>query len=129
MYFLGVLNLKAHHDQLSKETHYIRRVLLIPMGEQPEDEDEDEDELPKGDGILCIIICMTPEASRRLISSGRYLQSDIAFRRITGFKEFEVAGMERDTNTSEFFDMYFVVCLSNLMSAQVLYIYASLLIG
>jgi hypothetical protein len=72
---------------------------------------------------------MTPEASRQLISSRRYLQSDIAFRRITGFKEFEVAGMERDANTSEFFDGYFVVCLSNLMSAQVSYIYASLSIG
>ncbi|KAJ7776748.1 hypothetical protein B0H14DRAFT_2401533, partial [Mycena olivaceomarginata] len=97
----GVLNLKAHHDQLSKETHYIRH------------EDEDEDELPKGDGILRIIICMTPEASRRLISSGRYLQSDIAFRRITGFKEFEVAGMERDANTSIIYLRIFI----NRMSA------------
>ncbi|KAJ7701369.1 hypothetical protein B0H14DRAFT_2648403 [Mycena olivaceomarginata] len=43
-----------------------------------------------------IIICMAAEASRRLLSTGHYLQSDIAFRRIVGFLEFELACMERD---------------------------------
>ncbi|KAJ7808673.1 hypothetical protein B0H14DRAFT_3151934 [Mycena olivaceomarginata] len=46
-----------------------------------------------------IIICMAAEASRRLLSTGHYLQSDIAFRRIVGFLEFELACMERDANT------------------------------
>jgi hypothetical protein len=71
-------------------------------------EDEDEDALgpgAKGDKLR-IIICMTPEASRRLLSSGRYLQSDIGFKRIVGYKEFELAGMERDSNTSTLFFLY-----------------------
>ncbi|KAJ7812157.1 hypothetical protein B0H14DRAFT_2818292 [Mycena olivaceomarginata] len=97
----GVVYLKARQDeQLPKEKHYIRRVLAIEMDPSHEDDDDDEIREIAKDGRLRIIICMTPEASRRLISSGRYLQSDIAFRRIVGFKEFEVAGMERDANTS-----------------------------
>ncbi|KAJ6479653.1 hypothetical protein C8R45DRAFT_786072, partial [Mycena sanguinolenta] len=97
----GVVNLKAHQDaHLPKEQHYIRRILAIEMDHAVE-MDEDEDEIVnKADNRLRIIICMTPEASHRLLSSGRYLQSDIGFRRIVGFKEFEVAGMERDANTS-----------------------------
>ncbi|KAJ7792606.1 hypothetical protein B0H14DRAFT_2930185 [Mycena olivaceomarginata] len=96
----GVVYLKARQDeQLPKEKHYIRRVLAIEMDPSHEDDDDDEIREIAKDGRLRIIICMTPEASRRLISSGRYLQSDIAFRRIVGFKEFEVAGMERDANT------------------------------
>ncbi|KAF8152705.1 hypothetical protein K438DRAFT_2079307 [Mycena galopus ATCC 62051] len=97
----GVLNLKAHQDaKLPVASHYIRRVLAIEVDpSDPHLEDEDDDG-PVEDNRLRIIICMTPDASRRLLSSGRYLQSDIAFCRIAGFKEFEVAGMERDSNTS-----------------------------
>ncbi|KAF8128839.1 hypothetical protein K438DRAFT_1645085 [Mycena galopus ATCC 62051] len=99
--WLGVVNLKAYQDlHIPQEKHYIRRVLAIDSV-PPSDEDEDDDDiLPPKDDKLRIIICMTKEASRRLITSGQYLQSDIAFRRIVGFKEFEVAGMERDANTS-----------------------------
>jgi hypothetical protein len=106
-YCSGVVYLKARQDeQLPKEKHYIRRVLAIEMDPSHEDDDDDEIREIAKDGRLRIIICMTPEASRRLISSGRYLQSDIAFRRIVGFKEFEVAGMERDANTSNYLPQY-----------------------
>jgi hypothetical protein len=94
--------LKAYQDsKLPKENHYIRRVLALEVDTtQPDTEEEDDDMIGKDDRLR-IIVCMTPEASKRLVSSGRYLQSDIAFRRIVGFKEFEVAGMDRDANTSK----------------------------
>ncbi|KAJ7791168.1 hypothetical protein B0H13DRAFT_1936056 [Mycena leptocephala] len=49
-----------------------------------------------------IIICMAPDASHRLKTAG-YLQSDIGFKRIVGFHEFEIASMDRDANTSVIF--------------------------
>jgi hypothetical protein len=66
------------------------------------DEDEDDEISPheQKDTRLGIVICMKPEASLRLLTSGRHLQSDIGFKQILGFKEFEVAGMDRDANTS-----------------------------
>lgn len=101
------MNLKAHQDEkLPKENHYIRRVLAIDQAYSAEDAEDDIVPQAAKDDCLRIIICMTPESSRRLLSSGRYLQSDIAFRRIVGFKEFEVAGMERDANTSTFFILH-----------------------
>ncbi|KAJ7218166.1 hypothetical protein C8J57DRAFT_1095711, partial [Mycena rebaudengoi] len=105
--WMGMIHLKEVQDsKLPKESHYIRRIIAIDDQDCPPlGEDEDEDALgpgAKGDK-LCIIICMTPEASRRLLSSGRYLQSDIGFKRIVGYKEFELAGMERDSNTSIIF--------------------------
>ncbi|KAJ7156477.1 hypothetical protein C8R43DRAFT_949343 [Mycena crocata] len=39
-------------------------------------------------------------AVHRLLASGRHLQCNIAFKQIVGFEEFEVAGMEKDANTS-----------------------------
>ncbi|KAK6974428.1 hypothetical protein R3P38DRAFT_3331676 [Favolaschia claudopus] len=114
----GVVSLKAHQDEnLPKESHYIRRILAIDHGPANIDIDDEEEEelggLKTKDDRLRIIICMTPEASRRLIRSGRYLQSDIGFRRIVGFKEFEVASMDRDANTSLIFLRIFL----NRMSA------------
>ncbi|KAJ7842138.1 hypothetical protein B0H14DRAFT_2586540 [Mycena olivaceomarginata] len=42
---------------------------------------------------------MSPNASRRLLQRGSYLQSDIAFQCIVDFLEFELACMDRDSNT------------------------------
>ncbi|KAJ6627414.1 hypothetical protein B0H10DRAFT_1779384 [Mycena sp. CBHHK59/15] len=103
----GVINLKEHQDsKLPQKSHYIRCILAIdPSEHAPLGDDEDEEDIgpaPKGEK-LWIIVCMTPEASRRLVSSGQYLQSDIGFKRLVGFKEFEVASMERDANTSIIF--------------------------
>ncbi|KAK7015317.1 hypothetical protein R3P38DRAFT_2637341 [Favolaschia claudopus] len=101
----GIVNLKAHQDaHVPKGSHYIRRLIAIEHpGNTHDEEDDEEDAALKQDNRLRLIICMTPEASHRLICSGRYLQSDIAFRRIIGFKEFEVAVMDRDANTSVIF--------------------------
>ncbi|KAJ7508004.1 hypothetical protein B0H11DRAFT_2218004 [Mycena galericulata] len=113
-------------NKLPKENHYIRRILAVdidPADEQAMNEDQDDnDELnvkDKKDSKLRIIICMTPEASRRLRSSGQYLQSDIGFKRIVGFKEFEVAGMERDANTSIIFVRIFLNRMSALAHQRV----------
>ncbi|KAJ7161781.1 hypothetical protein C8R43DRAFT_947296 [Mycena crocata] len=94
----GVIHLKEYQDsKLPKKDHYIRRILAIRMDPRPAMVgEEDEDIMHPKDNLVRIIICMAPEASRRIFLSGRHLQSDTSFRRIVGFKEFEVAGMDRD---------------------------------
>jgi hypothetical protein len=89
--------LKAEED-LSLEHHkkYIRRVIEVDdSGFAQHDEDADYET----DGRLRIVVCMSPEGSRRL-RRVQYLQSDIGFKRVVDFYEFEVAGMDRDANTS-----------------------------
>ncbi|KAJ6484352.1 hypothetical protein C8R47DRAFT_1072982 [Mycena vitilis] len=99
----GVKHLKAQQDaDLPRDKHYIRRIIAIDLDKSPR-HDEDDDSKEQKDDKIRIIICMTPEASRRLLSTGRYLQSDIAFRRIALFLEFELACMDRDANTSLIF--------------------------
>ncbi|KAJ7757604.1 hypothetical protein B0H16DRAFT_1457764 [Mycena metata] len=61
--------------------------------------EEDDDDAPLKDNQLRIIVCMSPNASRRLLERSSYLQSDIAFKCIVDFLEFEMACMERDANT------------------------------
>ena len=51
------------------------------------------------DHVVQIIICMTQEGSKRLLDT-QYLQSDMAFKRIVGFYEFELAAVDRISNTS-----------------------------
>lgn len=80
--------------------HYIRRIITIDI-HSVEQHEEDEDDPTFKDIKLRIIVCMSPKASRRLLERGHYLQSDIAFKRIVDFLEFEMACMDRDANTSE----------------------------
>ncbi|KAJ6506213.1 hypothetical protein C8R47DRAFT_1241345 [Mycena vitilis] len=99
----GVKHLKAQQDaNLPRDKHYIRRIITIDLDKSPR-HDEDEDNKDHKDDKIRIIICMTQETSQRLLSTGRYLQSDIAFRRIAMFLEFELACMDRDANTSLIF--------------------------
>ncbi|KAJ7019408.1 hypothetical protein C8F04DRAFT_335710 [Mycena alexandri] len=100
----GVVNLKAQQDlNLSKEDQYIRRMIAMDAKSSPQHEEDEDNIGDSKDDKIRIIICMTPEASRRLRSTGRYLQSDIAFTRIAAFLEFELACMDRDANTSLIF--------------------------
>lgn len=46
-----------------------------------------------------IVICMTSEGSRRLLNT-QYIQSDMAFKRVVGYYEFELAAVDRISNTS-----------------------------
>ncbi|KAJ7235961.1 hypothetical protein C8J57DRAFT_971869, partial [Mycena rebaudengoi] len=87
----GLLHLKEYQDtHIPKEYRYIRH--------------EDEDVLKSRDSLLRIAVCMFPESNRRLNDevkeSGQYIQSDIAFQRVVGYEEFELAGMDRDANSS-----------------------------
>lgn len=49
-----------------------------------------------------IVVCMSKRASERLLKA-QYLQCDIGFKRVLGFQEFELAGMDRTNNTSEYY--------------------------
>ncbi|KAK1230795.1 hypothetical protein PQX77_006109 [Marasmius sp. AFHP31] len=89
----GALHLqKCHLERYGDEDQYIRSIIHVP-GDQLQDNGDDgctED--------LKIVLCMSKEGSRRLIQSGRYLQSDISFKRLNGWKEFIIAGRDRDAN-------------------------------
>ncbi|KAJ6578506.1 hypothetical protein B0H19DRAFT_1062987 [Mycena capillaripes] len=94
----GIVHLKALQDtNLPPTDRYIRRIMAIDINtvnRHEEDDWDDTDQDPK----LRIIVCMYPKRSSRLLETGRYLQSDIAFKRIVGYLEFEIACMDRDSN-------------------------------
>ncbi|KAJ7676899.1 hypothetical protein DFH06DRAFT_976937 [Mycena polygramma] len=95
----GLLHMKLQQDEhLPVDEVYIRYMAEIPsLGLRTDDDDEESDSDPHAP--FRIAVCMTKEASRRLLRA-KYLQSDIAFRRIVGFKEFELGGLERDSRTT-----------------------------
>jgi hypothetical protein len=84
---------------MDPQDHYIRTVLDLDDDLFPQHE-EDEPPIPSNKKRTRIIICMSRNGSRRL-RQAQYLQSDIGFKHIVGFLEFELACMDRDANTSE----------------------------
>jgi len=46
-----------------------------------------------------IVICMTSEGSRHLLNT-QYIQSNMAFKHIVGYYEFELAAVDQISNTS-----------------------------
>lgn len=97
---LGIKYMKQQQDeQLDPSNHYIRRVIQIANDPTSSYED-DNSRSTSGDNVIRIVICMSKEGSERLVNS-QYLQSDIAFKRVPGFYEFEIAGVDRDANTSK----------------------------
>ncbi|KAK7015447.1 hypothetical protein R3P38DRAFT_3321667 [Favolaschia claudopus] len=98
----GVLRRKELQDALiDPKEHYIRTLLDLDDSQLPVHE-EDEPATASTGNHTRIIICMSPEGSRRLLRA-QYLQSDIGFKRIVGFLEFELACLDRDANTSVIF--------------------------
>ncbi|KAJ6494582.1 hypothetical protein C8R45DRAFT_1095495 [Mycena sanguinolenta] len=97
----GVKRLKEWQDQhLPATDHYIRRILEFTDVATDEFDDLDSGTLESEDTkILRIIVCMSPSGSRRLKTSP-FLQSDIGFKRVEGFHEFEIASMNYPANTS-----------------------------
>lgn len=72
----------------------------LPLNAMPVHDEDDGDPDVVGsaeDGILRLIICMSKASSERL-AQARYLQSDIAFKRVAGFLEFEIGGLDEDSN-------------------------------
>lgn len=110
MILQGILHAKALQDNnLSPEEAYIRVVLEIPhldmmrMSTTDDDLEDDADDvgLSAADAPFRMIVCMSVEASKALLSA-QYLQSDIGFKRVIGFKEFELGGLDPQTRTSEY---------------------------
>lgn len=97
--------MKARQDlQLPASEHYIRFMGEVDLDKVVGSDDEDEDE----DGIdgkepFRYVVCMSPDASRRLLQC-QYLQSDIGFKRVAGFFEFEIGALDREggSRTSEY---------------------------
>lgn len=50
---------------------------------------------------LQIVICMLKENSKQLLDA-QYIQSNIGFKRVVGWKEFELGGLHLGTRISEF---------------------------
>ncbi|KAF7965062.1 hypothetical protein HWV62_696 [Athelia sp. TMB] len=98
----GLQNIKDEQDTLlPPEQHYIRIIEEIPLDGMPvhEEDELDHELLVDPRRTLRIVICMTPTQSRRL-SSAQYLQSDIAFKRVAGFLEFELGGLDNNSQTA-----------------------------
>ncbi|KAJ3804094.1 hypothetical protein F5876DRAFT_70917 [Lentinula aff. lateritia] len=96
----GLQDLKRHQDSiLPPEDQYIRRLVEIPVASLESDPDDALEDIPDQNNALRIVICMTPEASARFIKA-QHLQSDIAFKRVIGYYEFEAASVDPDCNTS-----------------------------
>ena len=79
--------------------HYIRYIAEVPLSNLTTHEEDDSNETGEP---LWIIICMSKESSRRLLSA-QYLQSDIAFKRVAGFLEFEIGGSNQNANIGQSF--------------------------
>jgi hypothetical protein len=97
---LGAQHLKELQDEsFPVESRYIRRIVEIKASGVVSHDDDDETPSDK-QMDLRIVVCMSPKASRRLIRA-QYLQGDVAFKRVVGYREFELACLDRDANTSE----------------------------
>jgi hypothetical protein len=59
----------------------------------PEDSDGSAAYHMASSETLRMVVCMTPSQSRHLLDA-QYLQSDIAFKRVVGYYEFELAGWD-----------------------------------
>ncbi|KAF8835119.1 hypothetical protein BDN67DRAFT_1042907 [Paxillus ammoniavirescens] len=95
----GLLNVKEIQDRtLPNHHHYIRLAVEVPQAELSgnceldNEGDHDDTSTP-----LRVVICMLPQNSHRL-QAARYLQSDIAFKRVAGFQEFELGGNDPKSN-------------------------------
>ncbi|KAJ6453265.1 hypothetical protein DFH09DRAFT_964017 [Mycena vulgaris] len=99
----GLLHMKQQQDRyLPPEDAYIRYMEEIPsLGTDYEPADDDDPEEADADPSVPfrIAICMAKEGSLRLLKA-KFLQSDIAFQRVVGFKEFELGALERDSRTT-----------------------------
>lgn len=85
---------------MSQEDRYIRYMVEIPLAGLPKHDEDDPEPVDSTGGVLRVIICMKPASSRRLLTA-QYVQSDIAFKRVSGFLEFELGGLDHGANMGE----------------------------
>ncbi|KAJ3752188.1 hypothetical protein EV360DRAFT_55673 [Lentinula raphanica] len=97
----GLLHLKEQQDlNLSPDEHYVRLLLEFPAETlAADDDDSNDDEGQSSSAPLRIAVCMSTTGSQ-CFSQAQYLQSDIRFKRVVGFYEFEIASVDENTNTS-----------------------------
>ena len=95
---LGLLHLKQRQDQeLPPEEVYIQYAAeVLSLGSIIHEEDDDMN--GAGGDPIRVIICMNKESSKRLLDA-QFLQSDIGFKRIVGFQEFELGGRDHNSRT------------------------------
>ncbi|KAJ6585422.1 hypothetical protein B0H19DRAFT_927021 [Mycena capillaripes] len=100
-------HLKTFIDQVCTELdQYIRRVVDLDsstFAHHPEDEPLKATEPSR----LKFVVCMGRDGSERLLKT-QYVQSDIGFKRVIGFYEFELAGWDRDGHTTVVFCRIFL---------------------
>ncbi|KAI0038238.1 hypothetical protein FA95DRAFT_1505941, partial [Auriscalpium vulgare] len=82
----------------SAAAQYIRYMDEIPLTSLAHWDASQTSDGTAGDSLR-IIVCMEPEQSSRLLNA-QYLQSDIAFRRVPDFYEFELGGWDRMNKTA-----------------------------
>lgn len=73
---------------------------MLELSTDSDDLHDDADVLLEDNTPFRIVVCMKVEASFCLLKA-QYLQCDIAFKRVVGFKEFELGGLNPETRTSE----------------------------
>ena len=98
--------LNAKDNDLPPDLHYIRYAEELPISTLTEHEDDEPNDTRE---FLRIIICMTRESSRRFLHA-QYLQSDIAFKRVAGFLEFETGSLNQNApiGSSDCYFIYFI---------------------
>ncbi|KAF8076821.1 hypothetical protein FPV67DRAFT_1715254 [Lyophyllum atratum] len=103
----GIKHMKEHQDlTVAEKEHYIRKIIELPP--DTFDAHEEDEPLAKNQtSDVRMVICMSKEGSRRLLDA-QYLQSDIGFKRVVGYYEFELACVNRVANTSVIFCRVFL---------------------
>ena len=52
---------------------------------------EEDEPKPEDGDVLQVVTCISPESSQCLVEA-QFLQSDIGFKQVVGFMEFELGG-------------------------------------
>ena len=88
---------------------------MIHLTNVPAYEEDDPVTADGNSSDVYIVICMTNEGSWRL-REAQYIQSDMAFKRVVDYFEFEMATVDRINNTSMFCDFcpFFILILESL---------------
>jgi hypothetical protein len=95
----GLCHLKQIQDaEFPPALHYIRYIAEVPLNSMTT---HDKDDHTENGELLQIIICMSRESSQKLLAA-QYLQSDIAFKRVAGFLEFEIGNSNQDAKIGKF---------------------------
>ncbi|SJL10637.1 uncharacterized protein ARMOST_14028 [Armillaria ostoyae] len=94
----GVLHMKSKQDE-EGSTPYIREMKQISWQRLKDggDDSEDEDGPLEGldDNCFKLIVCMLPQRSEDYLKA-KYVQSDISFKRVPGWKEFELVSVDHE---------------------------------